>query len=280
MKMIIPIMFSCLAFLLTSSVGVQEQDRSGKGDGPSVVGSYFRGNRGRVNETLSLSADGSATFRGTGDGRVVIKEGDEHAPIGDTIGSWSIDLDIVRLAFPREAISTLSGKPLLNLCQVMAGGRLYLVEEAGFLSFCQAINAGDEPRNGKWGKFFLRESDWDIVGSINKAELPRVWQRYVLDKPISGTVLAESVAGGQSIDLGEVDGVFEGMNLFWRWQRSEVDIDHVPLVVNRVTTKTCDAEYKYGNESDFYPKTIPAGSVITSRVNYVRSVDEGPKERR
>ena len=66
----------------------------------------------------------------------------------------------------------------------MWGPRLYLIEANRVVSFCNAVNAGDEPRKESRYQFLLREGDWtkEAKGS---PKIPKPWQgKYLLVSPV------------------------------------------------------------------------------------------------
>jgi len=65
------------------------------------------------------------------------------------------------------------------------GERLYLIEGNRVVEFCNAVNAGDEPRNEAHRPFLLRENDWSkkVTGIPS---LPKRWSdKYLLKSPIN-----------------------------------------------------------------------------------------------
>jgi len=110
--------------------------------------------------------------------------------------------------------------------------RIYLIPPARMLEFCNAINAGLEPRRSDLGYFYLR------VGDENKSvegspALPIQWRAFVLRRPVIGNVIRidqdEVVEQRKSdgcrdwdvivpavvtVDVGSQDGLQPGMRLF------------------------------------------------------------------
>lgn len=119
-----------------------------------------------------------------------------------------------------------------DLMVIPWGSRIYLIPSARMLEFCNAINAGLEPRRSDLGYFYLR------VGDENKStegppSLPIRWREFVLKKPVIGNVIRidqdevveQRVSDGcrnrdiiapaiVTVDVGFQDGLQPGMKLF------------------------------------------------------------------
>jgi hypothetical protein len=99
------------------------------------------------------------------------------------------------------------------------GAREYLVPEndgpeSGFETLCNAINAGNEPRdhNGGLEKIYLRHGDWEKPVS-GKPKMPLRWTQRLLPNPIVGTLI--SVGGREGIaSLNPINDCWVGMELF------------------------------------------------------------------
>lgn len=113
------------------------------------------------------------------------------------------------------------------LMPVKWGTRLYLIAENELLQFCNAANAGIEPRGGDddpdyspflrgayFGSFYLRDGD-EKKKAEGEPQLPEEFRRFLLKKPVNGTLL--SVGGGQGeavVNVGAREGLRKGMLLF------------------------------------------------------------------
>jgi hypothetical protein len=122
-----------------------------------------------------------------------------------------------------------------RLLPVRWGERLYLVDDGELLRFCNAVNAGIEPRGGKddpdyspflrgayFGTFYLRDGDEKKKAS-GEPQLPEEWRRFLLKRPIKGLLL--SVGGGEDeavVNVGTRAGLRKGMLLFLEGNERDV----------------------------------------------------------
>jgi hypothetical protein len=106
-----------------------------------------------------------------------------------------------------------------RLHRIHWGDREYLVPEERMLAFANAINAGREPRSHViGGVFYLRSGD-ESRAVAGLPSLPGQWQRFLLAKPLAGTVakVVQKETHAQRpiviIDSGSAAGLREGMTL-------------------------------------------------------------------
>lgn len=114
------------------------------------------------------------------------------------------------------------------------GARLYLLHEGALQDFCNAVNAGIEPRGegdpdyspflrgAYFGTFYLRDGD-EKKKAEGEPKLSDEWRRFLLKKPIKGLVL--SVGGGEGeavVNVGAREGLRKGMLLFLESDGSDV----------------------------------------------------------
>ncbi|MCC7291756.1 MAG: hypothetical protein IT449_06825 [Phycisphaerales bacterium] len=92
------------------------------------------------------------------------------------------------------------------------GARRYLVPEGKLIRFCNAINFGDEPRREASGFALLRTGDWDkpVTGM---PQLAPEWKAFLLDRPLTGTVVNFEEGGFAKLSLGGNQGLKAGMAL-------------------------------------------------------------------
>jgi hypothetical protein len=92
------------------------------------------------------------------------------------------------------------------------GDRRYLISEKERVVFCSAINRGVVPRYMRNGPFVLRRADLEKLPD-GVPEVPEEWARFLLPKPVDGTiteVLADETA---ILNLGAKHGLNSGMEL-------------------------------------------------------------------
>jgi hypothetical protein len=62
------------------------------------------------------------------------------------------------------------------------------VEPSRLIAFCNAVNAGDEPRKTEGGAFLLRDADWEKEAN-DRPDVPAEVRDYILAKPIEATIV-------------------------------------------------------------------------------------------
>jgi hypothetical protein len=74
-----------------------------------------------------------------------------------------------------------------DFVSVSWGKRLYLIESNRLIVFCNAVNAGQEPRREEQAGFLLREDDWqkDAPGA---PLVPADFRRFLLKRPVQCAV--------------------------------------------------------------------------------------------
>ena len=177
------------------------------------AGKYSLGDDLGVNQRLLLSPEAGFVFTW-------------HGCLGlhdRNYGTVQADASSIRLVFAlpnsREGFQGIAAE----LVPILWGERHYLVGRDEIVDFCNAVNAGDEPREGRDGDFLLRDDDWDrnVVG---KPRLPVEYAPYLLSEPLQGKIAAtgesttkEGRAGIRfrtttvTLNLGKSRGVRTGM---------------------------------------------------------------------
>ncbi|MDZ4342467.1 MAG: hypothetical protein U1E51_08555, partial [Candidatus Binatia bacterium] len=121
------------------------------------------------------------------------------------------------------------------------GDRLYLVSENQVLDFVNKINQGNEPRNNRFGYFYLREGDENKkVDGFPK--LSAQWQEFLLKEPISGEVVKKVNRKKGIVNRGKKDGLKVGMELT---ARDAKDTRFTQLKVIAVEEETAKVETLY-----------------------------------
>jgi hypothetical protein len=217
--------------LAAAGAGTRAQEARGGLTAEEVVGSYgyssqWAGSARTFAAGGKYSQNGgscthTSLYEGTYEvagGRVVIRVNSRRQwPNGNPEAAEEIK--------PEEG-ETWDDKPE-QLLPVRWGGRLYLMDEDDLRGFCNAVNAGFEPRGGEddpnyspllrgvhFGSFYLREGD-EKKKVTGEPELPGGWRRFLLKEPVEGLVL--SVGGGEGeavVNVGARKGLRPGMLLF------------------------------------------------------------------
>ena len=110
-----------------------------------------------------------------------------------------------------------------RLTRVAWGDRTYLIEEGDLVAFCNAVNAGSEPRESIFGGFLLKAESLD-ERPAGPPDLPEPYRGHLLDRPIEARIAAVGAwttdeqdpwthRSTVTIDVGTRHGAFEGMRL-------------------------------------------------------------------
>ncbi|HEX8887554.1 MAG TPA: hypothetical protein VF779_00145 [Pyrinomonadaceae bacterium] len=113
---------------------------------------------------------------------------------------------------------------VIRLLPIKWDERLYLISEDDVREFCNAINAGAEPRKSfeksdypltdpYFGTFYLRTGD-DEKAVKGLPQLPKAWLEYLLKAPLDGEVLYLDKNNEGVINIGKQQGLKVGMRLF------------------------------------------------------------------
>jgi hypothetical protein len=168
-----------------------------------IAGTYLRGGQGMFSDSLVLTSD---------DHFVRNFSGDDGGAQYDGRAEWVGDV----LWLPRPSGIGTAG--VFNVesessYRVIAWGeRLYLIEDLEMLRFCNAVNAGGEPRSVQYSYFFLRDGDW-LKPAPGLPDLPEPWPEMLLHSDIEGRITALGYDGTAWLDLGTNDGLRLGMLL-------------------------------------------------------------------
>lgn len=156
------------------------------------AGWYFHGDGMSVNASLGLAPRSGFVFRWSGCIGVYDRNyGDvQLAPDGSIILSPTFEND-------RRGLQGVG----LELIAVPWGQRRYLVPVDEVARFCNAVNGGSEPRNERFGFFFLHDGDHEKPAT-GQPSLPEEYQGLLLGAPIVAEIVAveparmeEGVAG-------------------------------------------------------------------------------------
>jgi hypothetical protein len=183
---------------------------------------------------LKLEADGKADYRWAdctsghlGRGTYSIDNGIvamTHNPSTEKLTSPLVieepDLAADQEANPPKDVTKKTENQTERLVPVRWGPRLYLIYADGIVEFCNAVNAGVEPRHGKGvgdndlGVIYLRLGD-EEKPATGFPELSKKWQKYLLVEPLRVKVINLQTnsegRGTATIDIGSEDGLQVGM---------------------------------------------------------------------
>jgi hypothetical protein len=153
------------------------------------------------------------------------------------------------------------------------GERHYLIPTNRLVDFCNAVNAGDEPRQEGPGQFLLRVKDWEK--NVNGLpSVPADYKKYLLGKPlvaatvkVSTTLQEETIPGRGdkrrgmvvAVDKGTRHGLQNGMRLYTR----ENETFYAWAYVIRAEDDT--AELLVISTGDEAVKVLKIGSTFSSK---------------
>jgi len=169
-------------------------------------------------------------------------------------------------------------KRVFTMWPVEWSGRIYLLYDEDLKHFADAINLQIEPRatltsshyvSPWYGAFYLRSGDEQKKAS-GKPQLPDAWLSYLLDKPITGTVISiEEVKRLQfnttfvaTINRGSRDGLKVGMRLITRDEEPSpwfgTEVISVGEKASQIRIQMASAELKVGDRvfSRYVPKFL------------------------
>ncbi|GIK16956.1 MAG: hypothetical protein BroJett003_19200 [Planctomycetota bacterium] len=127
-------------------------------------------------------------------------------------GRWSIREGVAELEPEVDAAAVSYPKLPVRWRIVPWGERRYLIPDGQIIRLCNAINLGEEPRDGPQGWALLRRGDATrrVTGD---PELPEAWRGFLLKEPIDGRIIAFEEGGFARLDVGGNDGLLAGMML-------------------------------------------------------------------
>ena len=200
-----------------------EKDRRSKieaeiqtlGDHP-WAGSYYQGDGTGVNQRILLSPKAGFVFTW-------------HGCLGlydRNFGEVRQEKDVLTLKFTypnsRKGFQGIAS----DLVLIRWGERRYLVPADEVAEFCNAVNSGGEPRSHAYGRFLLRDKDWEkkVEGTPKLAEQ---YLGFLLKEPLQAKIVAvgeskirNGTAGIQfrtttvTLNVGKKQGVVPGMRFY------------------------------------------------------------------
>jgi hypothetical protein len=186
-----------------------------------------------VNWYLDLRPDGTFGFQWEG----CLGTYDEKT------GGWKLASDgTVELEVQMQKSDPMGKSIPLKLRPTRWGDRLYLIDSADTLDFCNLVNSGSEPRQEAHGLVFLRDKDWErpVAGS---PDIPETWRSFLLSAPVRGQIIKTLSTRRAVIDKGESDGLKPGMELYWQGP------DFLPYRVTSTTASTAVVETLYDDDT-------------------------------
>jgi hypothetical protein len=230
----------------------------------TLTGEFIRGD-GFVNQSLKVKPDGRFSFEWSAD------DGGYHRDSGTAeIVEGLLSLNTMKSETNREPGAFRHPKSH----SIRWGKRLYLLSESEILPFCNAINLGLEPREGPFGRFYLRmsfsergkaEGEAPKLGMIEGLpSLPRQWEPFLLKKPLAGKVVDDSKDARAQIDLGSHDGLREGMELLVEDEVGKPFGGRSYTIVKVIALKErrCTVQDKYR----FFFDELRKGQKVSSRI--------------
>lgn len=199
-----------------------------------VAGQYYQGDGLGYNNYLRLSAEGTFGFEWAG----CLGTYDENN------GPYRLEKGVVVLSPELHSVrKNFKGMPF-QYWPVNWGPRLYLIPKKEMLEFVNGINQGNEPRNSAHGRFYLREGD-EKKPVNGFPGLPAEWPDYLLEAPLTGSVIKAQDRKKITLNIGKKHGLKEGMLLT---ARDPKNTRFAQLRVTAVQEETSLAETLYRDD--------------------------------
>lgn len=185
-------------------------------DENSWAGNYYLGDGLGMNISLSLAPVSGFVYRHTGCLGVY----------GRNYGSVKVENNRIHLDKVLNRDEAGMDSLPMELLIIEWEGRKYLLAKAELTEFANAINAGQEPRATRYGRFLLKRGDHE-KRAHGFPYLPEPHNRYLLKKPIKAKITQVSESSVKNLfddytykeilvtlNVGEKDGVFQGMEFY------------------------------------------------------------------
>ena len=211
---------------------------------------WSRNGDGFRSHSLIVRPDGTATYSAMG-----------CFNCWSTTGSAKFDDDRLKLSLMPEPKDFPT-----EFFLVTWGDRRYLIANDEAKKFCNAVNQGRAQRIDMWE--FLTPRPVCNMEVHGLPRVPRSWQAFLLSTLIKGEIIDAPTLNRAEINLGKLNGVFEGMELF-----ADGD-EEIPLEVVKVDDKKCTVV------STYRVKGWAKGRKVTSRPTEFRDRLPSPAMKR
>lgn len=142
------------------------------------AGEYYHGDGKGVNARLALAPKLGYAF----------EERSCLGPVDRNYGTVTPHEDRLQLEFTFEQHEIRQREISPELVVVHWGPRHYLVQADNVIDFCNAVNAGSEPRDDMHGLFALRKGDEKLKANGFPA-VPEKYKPYLLPQPIEAEIV-------------------------------------------------------------------------------------------
>ncbi len=170
------------------------------------AGEYYCGDGMGYNLSLTMAPKSGYLFEARGCGG---RYGRNYGPVTASKGRLRLAF---RLPVERQRLSTIADQ----LIQVPWGSRRYLIPPKEMLEFCNAINAGTEPRTDIHGLHLLRYGD-EAKAVQGLPIVPDEFKDYLLARPIEAEIIEVRERTENStlvvLNRGKIHGLLPGMEL-------------------------------------------------------------------
>jgi len=142
------------------------------------AGSYYKGDGLGENVSVAIAPQSGYVFEWHGCGGLY----------GLNYGSVTLTNGLISLSFTHQNSPGFGGIAP-RFIPVPWTSRHYLVPADDVIGFCNAVNAGEEPRTDLHGRYLLRSAD-EKKEAKGFPEVPGQYRPYLLAKPIEATITA------------------------------------------------------------------------------------------
>ena len=213
------------------------------------AGEYFYGDHVGVNSTILLAPESGFVFEWRG-----------------CLGLYDRNYGTVKVRdkklelhceLPNDPDNGFEGVAT-SLLPLKWGDRNYLLDASKIVEFCNAYNAGEEPRTEAGGFFFLKNGDENKT-AIGKPTLPDPFANYLFDSPVQARVIKideSSYHAGKGttrlrstpvkLDVGRKHGVFLGAKFYL------IDLSQVLFgEVSKLEEDNCTIVFEQDADSEY-----------------------------
>jgi hypothetical protein len=206
------------------------------------AGYYYFGDKLAINLYLAIAPQSGYAFEWHG---CLGKYGQGEGKILDTNAPLRLSGNVFALFSEMHSSNSI-------VIPVRWGERRYLIPSGDMIEFCNAVNAGTEPRSSlARGYFYLREGDEDKK-CAGDPPVPKEFKKFLLQSPVSATITKVlSTPNGTNgffatsalVNAGSKQGLIPGMKLHVIYPNAFEE-----AIVKRTEAEQCEVEFEQLSE--------------------------------